>query len=54
MFRKLTTCSFYFLLFFIENKVQKVNENHINIAHENYKYIDSCFETSHGWTESDK
>ena len=40
--------------FFIEIEIKKANENHINISHEKYKYIDSCFEASDGWTKIDK
>ena len=29
------------IVFFIEIEIKKANENHINISHENYKYIDS-------------
>ena len=47
-FKKLTTCSTDLLLFFIDIEIIKANENHINISHEKYKYIDSCFEASNG------
>ena len=47
-FKNLTTCSTDLLLFFIEIEIIKANENHINISHEKYKYIDSYFEASHG------
>ena len=45
-FKKLTTCSIDFLLFFvIEMEIIKANENHINISYENY----ICFEASGLW-----
>ena len=47
-FKKLTTCSTDLLLFFIEIEIIKAYENHINISHKKYKYIDSCFEASSG------
>ena len=47
-FKKLTTRSTDLLLFFIEIEIIKAYENHINISHEEYKYIDSCFEASSG------
>ena len=36
------------IVFFIEIEIKKANKNHINILHENYKYIASCFEASDG------
>ena len=47
IFKKLTTCSIDFLLFFIEIEIIKANENHINISYENY----ICFEASGGWAK---
>ena len=45
--KKLTMCSIDFLLFFfIEIDIIKANENHINISHENCKYVDSYFEAN--------
>ena len=42
------------IVFLIEIEIKKANENHVKISHENYKYIDSCFEASDGWTNIDK
>ena len=39
--------------FFIDIEIKKANEDHINISHENYKYIDSSFEASDKWTNRD-
>ena len=36
------------IAFFIEIEIKKANENHINISHKIYKYINSCFEASGG------
>ena len=36
------------LLFLIQIEIIKTKENHINISHEKYKYIDSCLEISDG------
>ena len=36
------------LLFLIQIEIIKAKENHINISHEKYKYIDSCLEISDG------
>ena len=47
-FKKFTTFSIDFLSFFIETKIIKPNENHNNILHEKYKYIDICFAASDG------
>ena len=41
-------------VFFIEIDIIKANENHINISHENCKYVDGCFEANDGWTKKDK
>ena len=53
-FQKFTTCSIDLLLFFIKIKIVKATANHINITHEKYKYIDSCFEASDGRTKWDQ
>ena len=48
------TAEYHIVFFFIKIEIKKANENHINISHENYKYIDSCFEASDEWTNGDK
>ena len=42
------------IVIFIEMEIIKGKENNINISHEKYKYIVSCFEAGDEWTKRDK